>query len=312
MNANVATIRPGTPAGEEKIERKIMASMAFDDQLSTLQALIRKPPTNTRVIEFSPQLAEYVLVNLNHNNRGRKPAKIKQYAEEMAAGTWGLTGDTIKFGSNGELRDGQNRLAACVRAGVPFSSHAVFGINPELFSRMDIGKNRSGGDVLKIAGIKYPNHVAAAVRWLLILTGDDPTDRGAQFTNDEMLTAYRQRFDTDRLEHSVQTALSVRKTTGHPIGPLAALHYLFSEKSVRKADDFYDEWATGRAKKVRAPSRALQNRLVEIARNNDNRMHENVRNGLIVKAWNAYVAGKSAPKAYMNHSPKEAIPVIAG
>jgi hypothetical protein len=312
MNANVTTIRPGTSSAEQRTERKIKASMPFEEQLATLQALIRKPPTNTRVIEFSPQLAEYILVNLNPNNRNRKPAKIKQYAEEMAAGSWGLTGDTIKFGNNGELRDGQNRLAGSVRAGVPFESHVVFGIDPELFSRMDIGKNRSGGDVLKIAGIKYPNHVANAVRWLLILTGEDPTDRGAQFSNDELLTAYREKLDPERLEDSVHAALKVRKTTRHPVGPLAALHYLFAQRDQKKADEFYDEWATGRAKRVRAPSRALQNRLVEIARNNDNRMHENVRNGLIVKAWNAYVAGRSAPKAYMSHTAKEAIPAIAG
>jgi hypothetical protein len=252
------------------------------------------------------------LANLNLKNRPMKPAKIKHYASDMAAGLWAVTGDTIKFGIDGLLKDGQNRLAACVRAGRPFSSHTVFGIRPELFARMDIGKNRTGGDVFSIAGIPYANHTAAAVRWLLILTGDDPADRGAQFSNEELLKAYREQFDGEKLEHSIQEALSVRKTCNHPVGPLAALHYLFAERQSRMADDFFDEWATGRGKRVRAPSRYLQKRLVEIAASSNNRVHENVRNALIIKAWNAYLAGRTVSKADMQHAVSDPMPKIAG
>src|SRR5262249_18260177 len=139
-------------------------------------------------------------------------------------------------------------------------------IDPRLFARMDIGKNRNGADVFSIAGVSYANHVSATVRWLLILTSGDPGDRGAQFSNEELLAAYRERFDADRLERSIHAALAVRKTSHHPVGPLAALHYLFSEKNAAKADTFYEEWATGRAKKARAPSRYLQNELVRVSR----------------------------------------------
>jgi hypothetical protein len=149
-----------------------------------------------------------------------KPAKIKKYAADLANGLWGLTGDTIKFGTDGMLKDGQNRLSACLRVGKPMISHVVFGIDPQLFARMDIGKNRTGGDVFAIAGISYAGHVAATVRWLLILTGPDPSDRGAQFSNEDLLKAYREQFDADKLERSIQSALAVRKTCHHPVGPL--------------------------------------------------------------------------------------------
>jgi hypothetical protein len=241
-----------------------------------------------------------------------KPAKIKKYASDLAENLWGLTGDTIKFGTDGMLKDGQNRLSACVRANRPLTTHVVFGIDQQLFSRMDIGKNRNGADVFAIVGIPYAGHVSAAVRWLLILTGSDPSDRGAQFSNEELLKAYRDRFDADRLDRSIQSALAVRKTCGHPVGPLAALHYLFSEKDPRKADAFFDEWASGRAKRVRAPSRYLQKRLVEIAAVSNNRVHENVRNALIIKAWNAYVAGHTVSKAEMQHALSDLLPSIHG
>lgn len=310
MSANIASIR--TAAGEAKAERKIKSAAPLNEQIATLGELIGRPPTNSRVIEFSPKLAEYVLTKLNRNNRPMKPAKIKKYSADLSAGSWGLTGDTIKFGTDGLLKDGQNRLSACVRAGKPFTTHVVFGIDPELFARMDIGKNRTGGDVFAIAGVSYAGHVAATVRWLLILSSSDPADRGAQFSNEELLKAYREAFDAERLEHSIHCALAVRKTCGHPVGPLAALHYLFSDRDQKKADEFFDEWASGRAKKVRAPSRFLQKRLVEIAASSNNRVHENVRNALIIKAWNSFLARRTVSKAEMQHAISDTMPRIAG
>jgi hypothetical protein len=33
--------------------------MSLRDQMAALDAMIKRPPTNSRVIEFSPELAEY-------------------------------------------------------------------------------------------------------------------------------------------------------------------------------------------------------------------------------------------------------------
>jgi hypothetical protein len=295
---------------EKKSEQALPTSQLLQRQIAELENLIRHPPSTSRVIEFSPKLAQHVLTRLSRDNRPLKPAKIKRYSHDLAEGRWGVTGDTIKFGSDGLLRDGQNRLSACVRAGKPFLTHVVFGIDPQLFTRMDIGKNRTPADVFSIAGISYANHVAGAVRWLLILTSDNPADRGAQFSNDELLSAYRDRFDADQLEHSIQCALSVRRSTRHPVAPLAALHFLFAQRDRQKSDDFFEEWATDRAKKARAPTRYLQRRLVEVARLSNQRLHENVRNAFIIRAWNAYLAGRSLSKAELQHAPGDRLPKI--
>jgi len=306
--SNVANIR--SASGEaDKGERKIKASMALQQQIETLKELIARPPTNSRVIEWSPKLAEHVLTNLNVGNRTMKPAKIKKYAADITNG-WGLTGDTIKFGNDGFLKDGQNRLSACVRAGKPFLSHVVFGIDPNVFPRMDIGKNRTGADVFYIAKIPHPNHAAATVRWLLILTSDNPTNRGAQFSNEELYNAYREKFDGDRIEQSIKRAIRVKRF-GHPVGPLAALHYLFAERDAQKADAFFEEWDTGRVKKVRAPTKALQLALQAEAAKANNRVHENVRNALIIKAWNSYVARRTVSKADMRYVLGDPLPEIA-
>jgi hypothetical protein len=288
------------------------SSRALESQINDLSNFIKHPPSTSRIIEFSPALAEHILTNFSRDNRPTKPTKIKRYAQDILNGRWGLTGDTIKFGSNGILRDGQNRLAACVRAGRPIVSHVVFGIDPDLFTRMDIGKNRTPADVFSIAGITYATHVAGAVRWLRILTSTNPSDRGAQFSNEELLESYREKYDADRLEHSIQAALAVLRSTRQPVAPLAALHYVFSEKNSLKADSFYDEWAMDHSKRARAPTRYLQKRLVEVARQSNQRLHENVRNAFIIRAWNAYVAGRALTKAEMQHAPGDKMPKISG
>lgn len=310
MTVSIAASRQNH--NEEKSERKVNASMTLRDQMAALNALIKRPPINSRVIEFSPELAEYILAKLNPKNRKPKPGKIKKYAEDLSNGSFSLTGDTIKFGTDGLLKDGQNRLAAVVRTGVSLLTHTVFGIEPSLFDRMDIGKNRTGADVLHIAGVKYANHVAAAVRWLLIFRSGNPSDRGAQFSNEELLKAYREKIDPVRLENSIQSALMVRKACHHPVGPLAALHYIFSENNSKKADEFFDEWATGRAKRARAPARQLQNVLQEIATASNNRVHENVRNALIIIAWNSFLAGRTVRRADLNHAISDPLPKIDG
>jgi len=62
------------------------------------------------VIEFSAKLAEFVLTELNDKNRPMKPAKIRLYANDLAGGMWGLTGDTVNSEAMASLRMVKNRL----------------------------------------------------------------------------------------------------------------------------------------------------------------------------------------------------------
>ena len=102
-----------------------------------LKDLVANKPANSVVM--TPVVAEYILDNMNVGNRPQKPW-IVRYAADMANNNWSVTGESIKFGADG-LKDGQNRLAACVRSNSPFKSYAVFGIDPDSFSQMDVGQS---------------------------------------------------------------------------------------------------------------------------------------------------------------------------
>ena len=279
------------------------------DILAALQKYIANPPENSRVFEFTPGISSWVLENLNVGNRTKKPQKIKEYADDMAAESWGLTGATIVFGSDGLLKDGQNRLMASVQSGKNFVTHTVFGVDPSLFAKMDIGKIRNPGDVFHISGIKNANDVSAAVRWLDILTSDNPLSRQTR-SADYLLKKYQEVFEG--VSESINPARMIRRNCAHPVGNVAALHYLFSLANADKADEFLNRWATGIRDGQKDPISNMQSQIMAIKTANQGRIHEAVRNALIIKAWNTFFAGSKIALSRMQWNLGEPFPQITG
>ena len=96
---------------------EVVSDLQSDEQrtLESIRKAIHNPPLNSRVFTITPTIAQ-ALEEFNQGNRPRKPVNIARYANDMAAQHWPLTGDTLKFSDAHRLRDGQNRLAACIRA----------------------------------------------------------------------------------------------------------------------------------------------------------------------------------------------------
>lgn len=277
--------------------------------LATLQKCIATPPENSRLFEFTPNIATWINENLNIGNRTKKPQKIREYADDMAAKEWGLTGATIVFGSDGRLKDGQNRLLACIQSGCNFTTHVVFGVDPALFAKMDIGKVRNAGDIFHIAKVKNGNDVSAAVRWLDILTSDNPLSRETR-KPEYLLKKYEERFS--KVSDSIGLARMIRRNCAHPVGNVAALHYLFSLVDQTKAEEFVNRWATGMRDGQKDPINNMQSQIMALKTINQGRIHEAVRNALIIKAWNHFFADKKIALSRMQWSLGESFPEIEG
>lgn len=80
---------------------------------------------------ISPEEAQSYLNN-NAKHRPIKEKKVNEYMGEMREGKWRLNGKTICFDSTGRLLNGQHRLSAVVRSGVPLTTVVVRGLDPEL------------------------------------------------------------------------------------------------------------------------------------------------------------------------------------
>lgn len=139
-----------------------------------------------REVEVTPELAQRWL-GLNTSNRKLKPRQIEAYAVDMAAGRWVLNAEFVKFAgpeySPTKLLDGQNRLHAVLKAGVPVTMGVAFGVPERAQNSMDSGSKRTVGDNLTIAGMPYGTLVGAIARVAMKVRDDRMNWGTVPYTN---------------------------------------------------------------------------------------------------------------------------------
>lgn len=284
-------VRPAPASDLPSIDtgpRYIDPNSPVEKQIAMLDLLRRNPPENSRRVTITPALAEHVLRELTDFNRKRRNTSVRQYADDMAAGRWRLTGENIKFGRSGLLRDGQHRLAACVRAGVPFETFVQFGIDDDVFVVIDTGRKRDGDDAFSIAGVPNAKSASAAVRWFRILTSDRPDDRAVCFHNRELLETYRTLNEAQFDEAVADAKMACKGQRAVHESALAALVYIYRKKHAKAVASFLAELKT-----MKGGAKRLVDRLENIKKQALGRVHETQRNAMLVNALNCYVAGEA-------------------
>jgi hypothetical protein len=280
------------------------------NDLTNLNDYIKTPPKNSVVLTFTPKLAEYVLTNLNLHNRPRKTAKIVQYSKDMTNHNWLITGETIAFGSDGLLKDGQNRLAACIRANTSFDTHVIFGIDPRAFVVMDTGANRSHSDVLAIMGVKNAKRISATIR-LISAWQVGKTNTGAlKMTNEEIKDCYLNNMDQELLQRSVLASKSVYTVTSINVTALASIYYLASiggceEKVARFLEHLRDGYGG-----ARSPQKMFMKRLNELKTNPSYKITSHDIAILLTRTWYNYKHNKQSTKSDMTVLLSDKIPAI--
>jgi len=116
----------------------------------------------TQEILITPEIALNFLKS-NTRNRQLKEEVVLEYARLMKANLWMENGEPIIFGKGNILLDGQHRLGAIVKSGKSQNCLVVFDVNPDAFSTIDVGKIRSGGDILYINGVKDSKKISSII-----------------------------------------------------------------------------------------------------------------------------------------------------
>ena len=283
----------------------IEATAAIADQLKILEELILTTPEGSPsvVLELSPDLNREILETRNTSNRDIRPAKIKQFSAALTCGDWILTGDTIKFGTNGELLDGQNRLRASLTSGVTLRTHVAFGIDPIAFRVLDSGAGRTSGDTFKVAGVQNYQMVGKAVRWLMIFN-NPKMDRGISVPNSDLFDHYQKHVNKDLLQKCITATKKVRRTM--PKGSLATMLYLFQKKDHETAAIF-----THDLQKDLRNARYLLAKIDHLREQTGSRVKETIITALTVQTWNAYRQGvRITNKAQLKWTDDQPHPVI--
>jgi len=281
------------------------------DEQKTLERIRRcidNPPENSKAFTITPTVAQALLRDYNFENRPKKPKAIARYAEDMAAKRWSLTGDTIKFSKERRLRDGQNRLMACVRAGASFCTYIVFGIDDAAFDRMDQGRNRSGSDVLAIAGYSNTAALSGAVRWAHLIETGRAKNRDT-YAAPQVLRLLQERYGC--LPDFLRQARSIYATTRQPLSLVTALLYLFHRANPVRAADFANAWESGNKAPEFNAIDLMQKKIWGLQSVTSGRVHDVVRAALIIKAWNLFVAGRKGRMPDFEWHVSEPFPTIA-
>ena len=227
--------------------------------------------------------------------------EVAAMIDDMRAGRWLLTGETIVLSDQGRLLDGGKRLLACVRADTPFPTLLIRGV-PE--SALDSENNVRARRLSDILGIRLePNHVSmATMLYILWHCQHGRYDRTCSMGSDAQLLMMLE------ANPEIRTSLAVANHRGRHIRlPIfAAFHFLIHQIDPALSNEFCKailaDGAAINAKKpegrhaIGHPARAL-NDLVLHDRSTDKAMagHEAALAAMVL-AWNAYRDGV-APKS---------------
>ena len=252
-----------------------------------------------QLLEITPDLAAEFLGKNIDINRSARASKVAQFSRDMKAGKWRLTHQAIAFDWNDQLIDGQHRLKAIVKAGIPIKLWVFKNLDPSSFTVIDSGCARSASDFLKRHGFKNTSTVAAGIR---------------------LAIRYKRRFHTSKL-HSKVYSLSHSEIERYALDNFDACNHSASfAKSVRnecpslraasvagfslicrdhKGEDLYQQ-AQGFLARV-AVGAELSNGSAELAlrkyiTNNSPRTHNlnstDFSLGLYIKAFNYYLENR--------------------
>lgn len=254
---------------------------------------------------ITPEWAKFVLENKNNHNRGMNQNHIARLSKEIVAGRWKINGDTICL--NGQrLIDGQHRLAAVVKTGIPIRSFVIEGISSDVFDTKDVGKRRSASDTLSVRGETSTVRLSAALIMVdRYLTGR--ADVATSYSNteiEELLEKYPTIRSSIKADHKLCVGLI-------QVSVIDACHYLFSRKDPELAEEFVRKITKGIGLTEGDPLYILRERLLRnsISKAKLNKVYIFA---LCIKAWNATRVGSKIRSLRFRESGNaiESFPVI--
>lgn len=227
------------------------------------------------------------MLALNAHNRRANDKVIKRYADAMMAGKWKEnTFEFIKIHSDGTVADGQHRLRAVVKSGVSIVFDVVYNVPKDVFTVLDTGRVRNGGDTFKVAGIKNDNILPSIIQTFKSLIAGYVDRGGFSLSNSELLSEYNispDFWDTVAKKSHVWYSEFAKILPPSFIGGLYAYFCMIDHV---QSETFMRQLCVGDA---------ITNRSVLLVRNkliqDKTALRKMVRShklALIIKAWNAF------------------------
>lgn len=240
-----------------------------------------------REILITPEKAQEMLLK-NNKNRNFNKLIIKNYAELMSKGFWKRnTFELIKLNADGEILDGQHRLMAVVRSGVPTYFHVAENLDNNIFDVLDTGKKRIASDVFQIQGVKNSNCIPSIIRLYDNLKRQRMSND--YVSNVETLNIYESNEDfwqeVARLSLNYYSRYS-KLLTPQEIGGFMA--YIAEFYSLKDATLFFEDLASSNNSRTSAVN-ILTRKLFENKVNKVNKLSNVVKKAFILKTFKYWI-----------------------
>lgn len=227
----------------------------------------------------------------NDHNRPRSETLRDRYAAAMSEGEWIDCGDSIRFNCDGTLIDGQHRLEAIIKSGVTIPMLVIRGLPKDTFKQIDAGKIRTNGDCLGAAGEMNYNQLAAAIRWIGVIS-DRKSWKSMAVSRKKL---FRVLDSHPKLRDSAAYVNHVKARQICSSGILTACHYVFAKLDQAMADKFLLDLGGGEGLKRTDPVYVLRERLRR-SRTERETLPPDCIAAFVIKAWNATRKGEVIKK----------------
>jgi hypothetical protein len=272
---------------------------------------------------LTPEDAQKLIaVSEGQIQRALKRTVVERLVHAIQTGQWRETHQGIALDSDGRVIDGQHRLHAISRAGVPVRIVIARDVPSAAFDVIDTGTPRSPGDILRIAGYDAPTNLAASIRLLLIYDAvvgstDAFSSHRGEFTSRDLL-----RVAASERGKLVARSLTPGRAIAHNVGHngfgswLSVLIVLLAEAENVSPDttvDFLAALRDGTNLSPGSPVLALRRTLSSDVGLIRNRPGDRAQLGLAtaIKAFNRWVVGDTSQLVTFKLG-IERMPAIAG
>ena len=263
---------------------------------------------------IDPEVAEQIL-STRKKNRAISKSTVDLYTKFMREGHWILNGQPIIFADN-LLIDGQHRLSACVRTGIPLEVLVVELGDSNAFKTLDQGKRRNGADVLGIAGYTNTSVIFTALGILEKIKRGGTLGYNQLGGNARVVIANHEvegiASQYPGLDLSATLAKTFYKSLKVKPGPITALHYILrqTESEVvsfddndKKSDEFMRILSTGLGLEKGNPILYFRNSLIkQMSDQVKIPPHFIIRGGILT--WNNWIKGKKITRFVLGSDSK--------
>ena len=131
---------------------------------------VKNNEVRMEIIDITPEMASEMLERNKNNYRKISYETVRRYSEIMKRGGWRMNSESIKLDRNGNVIDGQHRLAAIVKSGMTIKTAVVYNLDADTADVLDRGRPRT---LAQLTRGELNSSEAAIARYLLKVNRHD-------------------------------------------------------------------------------------------------------------------------------------------